>query len=310
MVRQTGTLSRRVSRKHSQTRAHQDLRSGITIGKRPFFGTLTFNQGVRSSSLRWVTRNAEMPVTIVLQAFFRFPEQYDTDASRQTFKATAKEATAYAGSNIKSFADSASQLQSLMQSIRIKWAGVREILQETGTFRIVIRNQSDDPIYGMGMSFSLDGEVVGSRGQVNANHTVLQKNGETSFEFLPADFPAGLPAIKLSGFSFDLTVQASGQNRNSCQNRNTEASEIWVDVLLYAHRHSGGWLCPERGVDVSTLEVNLLMNAKYVNLDAGKPPIRRNPSQLWRQCREGFHYACRMNRMSISFKISPSTPIC
>lgn len=138
--------------------------------------------------------------------------QYDTDAGRQTFKVTTEEATAYAGSNIKVFADSASQLQTLMQSLRIKWAGVRETLQETGTFRIVIRNQSDDPIYGMGMSFSLDGEVVGSRGQVNADHTVLQKNGETSFEFLPADFPAGLPAIKLSGFSFDLTVQASDRN--------------------------------------------------------------------------------------------------
>lgn len=51
--------------------------------------------------------------------------QYDTPTGRHEYTVTVEDATAYAGQDIKLFADSASQLQTLLQRLSIKWSGVR-----------------------------------------------------------------------------------------------------------------------------------------------------------------------------------------
>lgn len=50
--------------------------------------------------------------------------QYDTPAGCQEYTVTVEDATAYAGQDIKLLADSASQLQTLLQRLSVKWSGV------------------------------------------------------------------------------------------------------------------------------------------------------------------------------------------
>jgi hypothetical protein len=135
--------------------------------------------------------------------------EYETEAGPQKYTATAEEATAFAGRDIKLFADSASDLQELMQKLSIKWSGVRETLQENGVFFLSIHNGSDAVIYGVAIDYYLGGELIGSRAFQNANKKALAENSNIEFDFTPKDFPQDTMAIQLYGFSFDLSVIGS-----------------------------------------------------------------------------------------------------
>ncbi len=60
--------------------------------------------------------------------------RYNIASGVQEYTVTAEDATAFAGADIKEFADSASMFQSLLQKLSFKWSGVRETVQEAGDF--------------------------------------------------------------------------------------------------------------------------------------------------------------------------------
>lgn len=138
--------------------------------------------------------------------------RYETESGQQEYTTTVDDASAFTGQDIKLCADSPSGLQTLMQSLSIKWSGVRETLQENGTFLLSIRTGSDTEIYGVAIDYYLSGELIGSRTFGNARHTTLANNSTIEFDFVPKDFPEGTSAMNLSGFSFDLSVIGSDGN--------------------------------------------------------------------------------------------------
>lgn len=60
--------------------------------------------------------------------------RYNIESDVREYTVTAEDATAFAGVDIKEFANSASMLQSLIQKLNFKWSGVREISTEDGSF--------------------------------------------------------------------------------------------------------------------------------------------------------------------------------
>lgn len=155
--------------------------------------------------------------------------EYTAASGSQEYRVTAEDASSFAGKDIKLCSQSPSELQSLMQSLAIKWSGVREALQETGSFRINIQNNSSDKIYGMVMYYYLDGKLLGTRGMSNADGSSLKQGDKGSFEFIPEDFPSGTSAIGLSGFSFDLyVVDSTGKETQVCKNMKVSAKYAWT----------------------------------------------------------------------------------
>lgn len=153
---------------------------------------------------------------------------YSTDAGPREFTVTAEDATAYAGKDIKMCGESPSQLQALIQSLSIKWTGVKETLQEEGAFHVVIRNNSDAEIYGYEMNYYIDGVQIGTRGGINADNTPLTHGDEFNFDFIPQDMPQETSAISLSKFSFDLYVLgADGEKTLVCENVPVSAKYGW-----------------------------------------------------------------------------------
>ena len=138
--------------------------------------------------------------------------RYETESGRQEYTITAEDASAFAGQDIKLLAESPSNLQTLMQRLSIKWSGVRETVQEEGTFWLNIHNSSDAGIYGFAVDYYLNGELLGSRTLENADNTAITEDSDIEFDFVPADFPEGTSAINLFGFSFDLSVIGSDGN--------------------------------------------------------------------------------------------------
>jgi hypothetical protein len=154
--------------------------------------------------------------------------EYRTAAGEQTYTVTAEEATAYAGQDIKQCAQSAVELQSLMERLSVKWAGVRETLQEDGAFYVTIRNSSSAEIYSFGMNYYLDGKLIGTRSTSNADNSALKQGDEFSFDFAPSDFPADTSAISLSKFSFDLFItDAAGKKTTVRENVPVSAKYAW-----------------------------------------------------------------------------------
>lgn len=155
--------------------------------------------------------------------------KYTTDAGQQEYTVTAKDASDFAGKDIKQCAASPSELQMLMQSLSIKWAGVRETLQETGTFRIQVRNNIHAKIYGIAIHYYLDGELIGTRGVENADKSPLKQGNEFSFEFVPNDFPSGTSAMDLLKFSFDLYVtDGTGKETQVYKGMKVSAKYAWT----------------------------------------------------------------------------------
>lgn len=132
--------------------------------------------------------------------------QYGTETGVREYTVTAEAATAFAGQDIKEFADSASMFQSLLQKLSFKWSGVRETLQEDGTFYLNISNHCANELYSIGVHYYLDDTLIGSRVFENASHEPVSTGAEASFAFIPEDFPNGTSAMDLYHFSFDLFV--------------------------------------------------------------------------------------------------------
>jgi len=155
--------------------------------------------------------------------------RYETESGRQEYTITAEDASAFAGQDIKLFAESPSDLQTLIQSLSIKWSGVRETVQEEGTFWLNIHNSSNAEIYGLTVDYYLNGKLLGSRGFGNADNAALTKDSDIEFDFVPADFPEGTSAINLSGFSFDLAVVGSdGSEATVCTDMKVPAKYAWT----------------------------------------------------------------------------------
>ncbi|MEA4966336.1 MAG: DUF4825 domain-containing protein [Oscillospiraceae bacterium] len=155
--------------------------------------------------------------------------QYETEAGQQEYTVSADDASAFTGQDIKQLADSPSRLQLLMQSMSIKWSGVRETLQEDGTFLLNIQNFSDAGIYGLVIDYSLNGDLIGSSTVQNADQTALTADSNLQFSFVPDDFPENTSAIRLSGFSFDLAVIGNdGSETTVCEDVPVSAKYAWT----------------------------------------------------------------------------------
>lgn len=171
--------------------------------------------------------------------------KYDTENGSQSFTVTAKEASDYAGRDIKSCAGTVSDLQALMQSLSIKWSGVREVPQETGTFRLSFANRSSSDLYGLAVNYYLDGKLIGSRTSRNADGSALG-TGNAQFEFVPEDFPAGTGAVGLSGFSFDMSVlDKDGKQTPVCKGMRVSAKYAWTFYFSLTGSYADGFTLNE-----------------------------------------------------------------
>ncbi|HKM33743.1 MAG TPA: DUF4825 domain-containing protein [Lachnospiraceae bacterium] len=172
--------------------------------------------------------------------------QYYTEAGLQEYTVTEEMATVYAGQDIKQFADSISSLQTLLQSLSFKWSGVRETLQEEGTFYMNIRNNCDDKIYGICIDYYLDGELIGSRGFENANSSPLSAGKVVSYDFAPEDFPDDTSAIQLNRFSFNLSVtDRDGNETVVCEGANMSAKYAWTFFFTLTGDYKNGFVLNE-----------------------------------------------------------------
>ena len=172
--------------------------------------------------------------------------EYQTESGTQNYTITTEDASKFAGRDIKACAETASDLQALMQSLSIKWSGVRETLQEDGTFRISVSNRSDADIYGFVIRYYLDGKPLGTQGGLNADNSSLTRNDTIEFEFMPEDFPEGTGAIDLSGFSFDLAVVGKdGKETPVCENLSVSAKYAWTFYFTLNGDYEKGFVLNE-----------------------------------------------------------------
>ncbi len=173
--------------------------------------------------------------------------EYQTENGLQVYTIKAEDASAFAGQDIKLCADTASDLQVLMQSLSIKWSGVREVLQESGTFRLSIANKSDADISQLVIHYYLNGNVIGSQAYGNANGSALAKSSSTEFFFMPENFPEGTNAEELlSGFSFDLDVVGKdGITTPVCEGRSVKAKYAWTYFFTLSGNDKDGFVLNE-----------------------------------------------------------------
>lgn len=132
--------------------------------------------------------------------------QYSIGTDTRQYTVTAEMATAFAGQNIKEFSDSASMFQALLQKLNFKWSGVRETLQQDGTFYLNISNRCTNELHAIGIHYYLNDELIGGKVMKNADSSPLSSGEEVSFEFTAEDFPNSVSAMELNMFSFDLFV--------------------------------------------------------------------------------------------------------
>lgn len=168
---------------------------------------------------------------------------YSTAAGEREYTVTARDAGAYAGQDIKSIADSAAQLQTLIESLSIKWSGTRELLQEQGSFQLKIMNHSDDNVSELRINYYLNGKLAGSSSCLNANNSPIKSGDDASFEFTPENFPSGTSAIALSGFSFDLSVIDSKGNKTVvCRDMKVQAKYAWTFFFSLTGNKADGFV--------------------------------------------------------------------
>lgn len=155
--------------------------------------------------------------------------KYTVGGAARELTITAEDASIFAGYDIKYFGKSASSLQALMRTLGMKWAGVREVFGAEDEFRISIRNACEGDVYGLYMDYYLDGKMIGGRGTVFADGSPFKKGEETVFEFLSQDLPAGVSAIGLSSFSFDLyALDAEGNETLVQKGISVPAKYAWT----------------------------------------------------------------------------------
>lgn len=172
--------------------------------------------------------------------------EYKTENSDRTYTVTAEDASEYAGRDIKQCAKTATSLQELMQSLSTKWSGVRDVVQQKGTFHLSVTNLSDSEVYGLKLNYYLGGELLGSRGAENADGTPLDKRDTLLFDFVPDDFPSNLTAISLSQFSFDLSVtDAAGNEIVVCENTPVSAKYAWTFYYTLTGSYENGFALSE-----------------------------------------------------------------
>lgn len=173
--------------------------------------------------------------------------EYQAEKGRQVYTIKAEDASAFAGQDIKLCAETASDLQVLVQSLSIKWAGVRESLQESGTFRLSIANESDAKISELVIHYYLNGRLIGSQSSENANGSAFSKGSTTEFAFMPKNFPEGTNADGLlSGFSFDLEVVGKdGSTTPVCEGRSVKAKYAWTYFFTLSGNDKDGFILNE-----------------------------------------------------------------
>ena len=173
--------------------------------------------------------------------------EYQTEKGLQVYTIKTEDASAFAGQDIKLCAETASDLQVLVQSLSIKWAGVRESLQEIGTFRLSIANESDADISQLVIHYYLNGRLIGSQACGNANGSALSKGSTTDFAFMPGNFPEGTNADGLlSGFSFNLDVVGiDGSTTPVCEGRNVKAKYAWTYFFTLSGNDKDGFVLNE-----------------------------------------------------------------
>ncbi len=155
--------------------------------------------------------------------------QYGIGTDVREYTITAEEATAFAGQDIKGFADSAPMLQSLLQKLSFKWSGVREKFQEDGTFYLNIKNHCTNDLYSIGVHYYLNEKLLGSRVLEDASKKPLSTEAEAFFDFTPMDFPEGTSAMELYRFSFDLfVVDECGNETTVSENIPVSAKYAWT----------------------------------------------------------------------------------
>lgn len=167
--------------------------------------------------------------------------QYHTESGNSEHTVTAEEATAFAGHDIKECIDSVTSLQKLIQSLSIKWSGVRgETLQESGKFTVIVRNNCDEKIYGLMLNYYINGELIGSTTTANANETAWKKGDSFEFEFLSSDFPDGTSALDITNMSIDLlTVDKDGSEKTICKDVKLSAKYAWHYFFTLNSNSSG-----------------------------------------------------------------------
>jgi len=99
-----------------------------------------------------------------------------------------------------------------------------------------IRNAADTAFTDIGIRWSQNGAVLGTRGMMNADHSPLKKGEEWSFEFLPEDIPTG----ELKDLLFEIFVgTAPGEDYTAC-GAAALSEAAFGDVYEYELRYEDG----------------------------------------------------------------------
>lgn len=154
--------------------------------------------------------------------------EYENEEGKQEFTVTKEEASAFAGKDIKKSAASPKDLQELLKSLSIKWSGTKDAFLND-TFYVNVCNQSDAKVYGLAMNYYIGGKLIGGRGVVHADNSIIKKGSKEQFDFVKQDFKEDVSAISLSEFSFDLAIlDKEGKETTICKNRTVAAKYGWT----------------------------------------------------------------------------------
>lgn len=130
---------------------------------------------------------------------------YLVDGKQKEYVVDTQMALKATGRDIKKCADTAAQLQELLQDLSLKWAGTKEIVPKAENFNICILNKSKKKLKGMSLGFGLKGKISNSQNVTNADNSNLE-NEKIRFELIPDDFPSDATNVDLSQFQFKLRV--------------------------------------------------------------------------------------------------------
>lgn len=113
---------------------------------------------------------------------------YRAEGGSTSLTVTAKDAGIFAGKDIKACADTAADLQRLMQKTGLNEYGISSAETSGKSLNLKIVQNSDSEIYGVEINYYIDGKLCGSRGCANADGSVINKSEILDFEFVPEDF--------------------------------------------------------------------------------------------------------------------------
>ena len=173
--------------------------------------------------------------------------EYRTPSGPQSYTVTASDASAFAGTDIKLCAVTATDLQKLMKRLSTDRPGVNETLQEEGTFRFSVTNRSDSDLSGIVIRYYLDGNLTGTASGGNADGSALAPGETIVIGFEPKDFPEGTGAGSLySGFSFDLAVvDRDGRETLVRQGLSVAAKYAWTYFFTLTGSYEDGFVLNE-----------------------------------------------------------------